>query len=277
MQGVQPNRDFSKKVENIGGRRESALWPYGLREEARKSWDYVVSNEVVYFAEAREWNSKGAVYTPEEYAKGGFWVELHLSFGGERHVHETLIYEAMKLGVEHCFRRNAPLKLRKADWYYTMLDGVTKFVEEPQEVVFVGVPSVVRLKLSNDVECFCRNTLCNVREPLSDFGGKVPKNREARIIRGTVSSEGCQLPSQVVQRETETANSLSCKDTKTERRVLYLKPDDIALFPNVLLAGNAVCFEPVKSAQFAIESCEMFLRPFGEQIKVVYVERHVSN
>ena len=245
--------------------------PYTLLEEARKSWDYFVSNKVVYFAETRNRNMKGLAQRYKKYAKRGFWVELHWFLGNEGQIHHTFIYEALRASNVrnvHC-AGNLPTDVRKPDWNYFMFEGVTELVEKPQEIVFVGRPSVIRLKLSDPAECLVRNPFSNLKESFLAPFSLTPKNREARRIAGSGSS---QFPCQVIERKAEAVDPLSSKNSNTRRRRLNLESKDITLVPKVFTAGDMVCIEPIEFVQSFIKSFEVFIRPVGEQIKVIYAE-----
>ena len=138
----------------------SELGPYRLLEESRKSWEYVISDELTYFSELGGPNRK--LFSPKNYGARRFWLEFHLVFWGSRHEHFHLIVESAHGRGTRIRDANGNRTCR--DWYQPMLKGVAEFVEEPQRMVFVGRPSVVRLKLFDEGDCGGADVLCRGKE-----------------------------------------------------------------------------------------------------------------
>jgi hypothetical protein len=51
---------------------------WGLREEARNSWDHIVSDKVVYLAESGQWNLEIGMFTKQD-IDGNLWVDARLA------------------------------------------------------------------------------------------------------------------------------------------------------------------------------------------------------
>jgi hypothetical protein len=49
----------------------------GLREEARKSWDHIVSDEIIYLAEPSNGKSEVPHELAKKYFQGDVWFEMH--------------------------------------------------------------------------------------------------------------------------------------------------------------------------------------------------------
>ncbi len=49
---------------------------WGLREEARESWDHFVSDKVVYLAKSAQWDFEYPSFS-EQYLNGNLWLEVH--------------------------------------------------------------------------------------------------------------------------------------------------------------------------------------------------------
>jgi hypothetical protein len=64
---------------------------YRLLEEARKSWEYAVSDEVVYIHDASKVAGDSFAHVPENYVKGHLWIECHLTFVFQRNAYHLLV------------------------------------------------------------------------------------------------------------------------------------------------------------------------------------------
>src|ERR1700678_3228675 len=52
---------------------------WGLREEARKSWDHIISDELIYFVQPLGGNLEVSHPFAEKYLKGEYWFEMHFT------------------------------------------------------------------------------------------------------------------------------------------------------------------------------------------------------
>ncbi len=67
---------------------------YRLREEARKSWDHIVCDELVYSLKVLKIQSDVPVKIAKNYLKGDWCIECHLTFEAEGNIHYQLIVES---------------------------------------------------------------------------------------------------------------------------------------------------------------------------------------
>ena len=70
-----------------GGRSKATL----SAEEARKSWDHVLSDKVVYRRDAIEVTGDPVAHITESYVKGNYWIECHLIFEIQRASYHMLV------------------------------------------------------------------------------------------------------------------------------------------------------------------------------------------
>ena len=94
-------------------KKSSGIWD--LREEARKSWDHVVSDEVVCLAEPISRNRKVPhFFLSKKYLKGDSWFELHITCAEDvyRELHFKLIIDIANV---FCPARKRKVK-NKSGW-----------------------------------------------------------------------------------------------------------------------------------------------------------------
>src|ERR1017187_7286673 len=170
---------------------------YLLLEEARKSWDHVVCNEIVHLLQVPEQTSDTLVGIAKDYVDGNLWIECHVTFeekGNTYHFfvviehdkEEILPREIMEVEIDH----------RRVRGDSPVLVDVAQGIESPKQVASdcCGVPSVVRLKMINDLDCLCGYAGGVLPELL---GVGLAENRELCPI-GIVNSPGFgQCPSEL--------------------------------------------------------------------------------
>ena len=134
-----------------------SIGTWGLREEARKSWDHVVSDEIVYFSEANTRNLELPHTFAEKYIGGSGWFEMHFTTQkeGQGEMHFNAILEVAGIGLPHlkgrgeghvehvAIHRDSPVLIHRPE-----------FIQLPEGVVPVGIPSEVRLNAVEDL-CHC--------------------------------------------------------------------------------------------------------------------------
>ncbi len=59
-------------------------WYYRLREEARKSWKYCVSDKIVDFNQIRKPDVESRLFVDKPNLHSDIWIELHFTLVGER-------------------------------------------------------------------------------------------------------------------------------------------------------------------------------------------------
>jgi len=250
--------------------------PYTLREEARKSWDYTISNECVYLCHSPAGNFKTAIPLTEDYLHRDRWMEVHLFFGTERQVHFVVIIEAHpfnwrtligKLGVKSC-------RMYRDD---VVLVNVPETMQLPQETVLKGCPSIIRLKRFDNCPCISRDFKDHptLAFSLPETLGSIT-NRKPRAVRAS-SREQRQLKSQLIEGGSDTVHEITDKKGCDNRGFLELNPNDIPLILKIIPTREFIWFSLDKSREFGIEGIQMGLRPSHFQFGVFQAGAAESN
>lgn len=138
--------------------RIEAAWRVGswsLREEDFKSWDSIVSDEIVDCAQAVESDFKtrdcvSLVDWLSKYNSGDIYMELNLALLGERDSYFRCVLDVAPSSITDS--KNAKLKFNIADGDNLMLVDVAKLIDSPKRMVFERRPTGVRLKRLNEFE-----------------------------------------------------------------------------------------------------------------------------
>jgi hypothetical protein len=137
-----------------------------LREEARKSWEYVISNEIVYLPNSVEVFANSSLVPAKIYLEKAGRVQLQFRFFGQRDFYFEAIMEPVDVdkggslfGCMDVDKSN--LKITALSRDSTMFVDDVQAMQSPERMGFVACPSVIRLK---------RVDLCdglNRRDPFS--------------------------------------------------------------------------------------------------------------
>jgi hypothetical protein len=175
-----------------------------LREEARKSWNHLVSDKFVYALNPVKVARDSIGHISKNYLEGRLWIEVHLTFVDQGHADHLLLL------IERNMGRNRPRCAGKPDNKFlpmdrntSMLVDVAEFVE-PGEKMCRGVDSIVRLKRLEDANCGCGYSSSILLKLRSVPGGVVVKNRKLGVgrIPGNVLGFN-KRPNGLVQGRTE--------------------------------------------------------------------------
>ena len=132
--------------------------PLELLEEAHKSWDYFVSDEIVYEGKLSDIKSPKILPTwIDDYRRGDFWFELvgrlRCSFGGQEHTREHEHRLVLLMYADSSDSRVVPTKSKlgvdegwRDDSVFVPIRQISKVAEH---YVFRPIPTVIRLKLLN--------------------------------------------------------------------------------------------------------------------------------
>jgi hypothetical protein len=242
--------------------------PYRLREEARESWDYAVSDKFVYSFDSGEVGLDFPKEIAKLYLEGHAWVECHLTFHAERDIHYQVLAEkefGLRDGHRSCNHASHPVNGNS----HVLVD-IAKFVQPPQKKALNirTVRSVVRLKRFDDGHCLCGYT---PSLPLESLDIALLKNRELSAfgIGGGGSSRGfCQTPNKLVEGGSEIVKNVSSNEGEPVRDCRMYHPDDMPLIFNVILTSESIGFRFAENLEFLPETFQMFLRPSGLEIGV---------
>ncbi len=247
------------------------------REETGKTWDCIVSDEIVYAAkplhadlEIRngisrfDWLSK--------YDSGDFYIELKFVFFGER---DTYFDAIIRVVPPSCGNRwsDGDFKKDMAHGNDLMLVDVTKSIQLPKGMVLERRPSFIRLKRFDDAE--------SSRKDVSDFfliapiteGRTLGIDRETRLPSRFIGSEQSKLPSQMVKARTESIGEFSDKHTYRVGRDFLFDVDTIPRILHIVLSRDEVGIFP-KFRDFPIQFVEAFVRPTQFHLRVGQPDAH---
>ena len=240
-------------------------------EESFEGWEYFYTDVLVQGAYVVDshLNAEGAA--AEEYASGRTWCELQICRGflGQ---HEDYFAES-----RHCSRSDpawgdSGLELDegtiKRDDH--VLRDVAKSIDLPEGVIFVGLPSVVRLKRLNLIPgCWWKLFHCASKARFG-LGGVAPGTGElASLFRCIMADEG-QLPDQVIEAGPQRMEDVSSQNAESFRRDRTLHKEHLTESVRVFLYGDFTGHARVEHPQFDIEAIQVFFRPEQLQDRVFH-------
>jgi len=238
--------------------------PYRLLEEARKSWDHTISDEIVYGLDSGKVALDSPISIAKDYLEGNIWIECHMTFNGrfqgEGDIHYAAILKACETDDA---LRQGELKNRTVHRDSHVFVNVAHLIETPEEMAF-RFPSVIWLKRFDNRQCLCGYPGSSSLESLrvGSF-----ENRELRIS-GISSLELCETPYKLVQRRPEAVKNVSDNERDSVGRVFVLDANATPLVFNIILGVETARLVFVKSVQTLPQILKVFFRPRCLQIGV---------
>jgi hypothetical protein len=237
------------------------MLPYfRLREEARKSWDYLVTDSLVYCAEILKRDSDPLLLI-SEYDHGFHWLELHIRLVSEVEEYLSVIIECLfadrlRAGGEfvisdHRMKRDMP-----------MLVDAPQGVQNPKIIELVGIPTSVWLQRSNNTNSLLGHSESGFRKGNLIVQGVLPVDREANSFGlGLIADLRNQLPSQVIEGRSKTRNKIPSDQSaiNIQRRGAHI--NDILASFRFIVRKNALSMEFVPIFYELAQSIQMNLRP----------------
>lgn len=249
---------------------------FSLREEARKSWEYCISDKLVHSEKIFYSSFESLRFISEENVDfSRCWIELHFVLKRDRYIHyaavieffdrETSGFRDIQFEEPVCdctMRGNVP-----------MLVDVPKLIESPEVCGFVVIPTLVRLKRLHDGDCRVGDTESTSRDFNLCIDSVFVANGETNFSCGNLSAKKCKLPSKVVEARAQASNKVPSHQRYGETSVIVreLKPDDIPAIFEIVLGRNYVLVRLPKNIDFDCERIKMFLRPLQLQIGIEHV------
>lgn len=239
-----------------------------LRKEARESWNYFVSDKVTHFSEVGG-ASDELSFTAQRYTRAQFWLIFHVVLRRRRYNHYCVVVEGLGSWGAGVAARHGDRHRSERDWYQPVLKRITEPIQKPQRMLFVGCPSVVRLKALDHSRCRTTNMFCGLLERgIISFR----HDRETSfVIRSGLLTQG-ELPRKVVQGESQKVHALSRQHSQVSRGLCLWNPKDIASLCAVYFHGDTSQFTFNENPALFVESAEVVLCPTSKHIKVSYVE-----
>jgi len=236
---------------------------WGLREEARKSWDHVVSDKVIYLGETRDLNLELPSFA-EQYLNGDLWFELHLTCICQRESHVSMIWEIVSGATLPVPRTDTKIDTNvvAGAGRTSMLVERPELVQLPERVILESIPSEIRLKRVQ-LGCHCG---WKQHSPVSPGIGFV-ENGEANLpLLGLVERpfriQMGQSPRELVQTGAQATNEVSEQHRDYFRCGCEINFEDVERLFKVFVFTDGVGFD-CPLGDFPFQEMEMFIRPTG--------------
>ena len=241
---------------------------YRLLEEARKSWDHVFSNEVVYSLDSIKVAINPHVGISKDYFESNIWMELHLVFETERETHYACIVEFDKW---YETLRQPKIQNLSVSRDSPVLIDIAHLVQTPKQMTSDswGIPSVIWLKRFNDGDCFCGNTF-HIQPKLPRVSSV--ENRELGIF-GVTRGQFSQTPHELIQGGSEAVEDIPDNEGNPVGRIRNGDPDAIPLAFKIILTQEGIRFRFVEGLELVPQSLKVFLRPSCLEIGISQTHR----
>jgi hypothetical protein len=245
------------------------LGVWGRREEARKSWDYIRSDEIVYscdFLPAEfQGNNSGRVQWISKYQLGGAWLEYHGILGCQRPTHFYALVEFMP---QITYGSEEQLEVHRSSAGPSVLVDIAEFVKLPKGIVPIACPSIVRLKIFDDSNGSVGDVANEPFESLLCARGLIGMNREHNITRGTSAPQKSQLPSQLIESGPKIVDNVCEAEINISFEGLKLTPTDVTRIHQIIFFRDCIWVGPTKLHNKGIEFLEVFIRPSNLRLQI---------
>jgi hypothetical protein len=215
-----------------------------------------------------EQTSDTLVGIAKDYVDGNLWIECHVTFeekGNTYHFFvviehgkgEILTREIREAEIEHCcVGRDSPV-----------LVDVAQGIESPKQMALdcFSIPSVVRQKMIDDLDCLCGYSKRKVPKLL---GVGFAEDRELCSIGIVNSADLGQGPNKLIQRRAQTIQEVADDERELVGHFSDMKPNDIASIFKVILTGKGARFRLLEGDKAIPQVFKMFLRPGCFQIGI---------
>jgi hypothetical protein len=243
--------------------RTIGIW--GLREEARKSWDYVISDKIIYLSQAPDFNLECPRFT-EKYFSRDLWFEVHFTCPciTERESHFQMIWEMANISTECAPVGSAEISgnIVVGAGRAPMFVERPEFIQLPEGVIPKRISSEIRLKrVENACHCGWKQTAPSIVGPWITETGEADKPLFVRC-ENAIGVEMGEPPCELIESGPQAANEISKKHRNDFRCGCKFNPKDMERFFKICLFDNGVGFS-APSVKLPFKSLEMFIRPAG--------------
>jgi hypothetical protein len=244
---------------------------WALREEARKLWDNVTSDEVIYCAKVGKGECESSHILAEQYIDGSAWLEMHWTCEEkhQREMHFNVIVEVANIPLPNGGGRGEKqIKRIGIHRDSSMLVHRPEFIQLPKGVVPVGIPSVIRLK-KVDNRCHCG---WKKRESVSVVSIVNPSNREGDVSflslgKDALGVEVSQSPRQLIERRSQATNEISKEHGYDFRPSTNLHAEDLQSVLKICFLLDGAVFRGLEPfVDLIIKRVKVMLRPAGFHI-----------
>jgi hypothetical protein len=234
-----------------------------LLEEARESWDNVVSDEIIYGSELSDPDLEPTTERVKkrfsEYNVGHLFIDLNFKLVGQRNGYFHCVTEIAPLPI--LGSKNPEFRIGGVKRHDNVFVGDTQFVNYPEGISLVKLPSVIRLKRFYDGECGGKYILDGVPEPSDGIGRLAANGKRGSAARALADVEDSKLPSQLIETRSDSIGELSGEHCEKRRDRFDLKPDDMSLLLRIVLFGDSVTTSIKESLMFKFEFLQMDFCP----------------
>jgi hypothetical protein len=247
---------------------------YLLREEARKSWQHTVTDELVYVSDFGRSQYDSVSNISEVYLKRDAWIEIEFTLLGQRDAKYTAIIDAFE--SDPLVGGKVELNMGTIGGNSPVLVEVTHSVEPPEKVVFKGCRSTCWLKFSDNRDGISGDIGEANFEPALGIGVPLLDNRKRDTLVGLNDIQLGQSPYELVQGGTHAVKGIPASQRDFIGDFQQLYPQDVPLILKVFVSRNSAGVRLVESCKFSVEGIKMTLRPIQLQIGVCKTACHAS-
>lgn len=255
---------FRKKDAVVRSKRQLMpdYWCY-LREEARKSWNYLVTDGLVYLDEMFESDSKSFLTFPEDDFRSARWIELNVRFVGQSEMYLRMVIEILL--ADRFGGRCDEIVLGESRMHrdMAMFVDIPKPIENVQVMNFVQVPALVWLNGTNKRDSLFGDAVGIADECPLNVDTVVLKNRESQPLGNRFLGIGCSvhMPHQVVQRGAEAGDEISSDQREAEVYFGWTNLNNILSSLKIVIGGNRLTMEFAPRFYELTQVIEVHFRP----------------
>jgi hypothetical protein len=249
-----------------------------LQEETVKSWDQIISEEVVYALQPVNSNLKVSNCIRHfdwvaKYYTGAF--DIHLKFGllGQRNVYFKSILSVAPPSVRDA-GSNSHAVVEGGNGHHSMLVDVAELVELPERMV--PIRTLVRLKRFDDCESGRGNVSDFVPVALIGRERRLRFDGKSRQSPWFIRSEQCKLPRQMVQTGAESIGEFADKHPYSVGRDSLFNLDTVPRMLNIILSSEEIGVVP-KLLDFPLEFIEASAPPTKFHLRISQPNAHMAN
>lgn len=239
---------------------------YRLFEEARKSWDYVVSDELVYVGYLDNVQLDN-MHVAKQYAQGAGRVEIHLTLHGKRNAHFCAIVRRCHFRDVHYGGRKLKHNIAAGRRDASVLVKVAHLVKAPEKMLLNRIRSIVWLKRFDDLDCICGHTPSVALESIPAVGVVRVVNRELGML-GRRPRLPCQLKDKLIQRGPKTIKQIASNERKPVGDIGKFDLEHVPLALRIVLLGKQMRVAMNEDFVGLPKSVKVFFRPGGLQIGI---------
>jgi hypothetical protein len=233
-----------------------------LLAEARKSWQHVFADEIVYLLDSLNPNLDAFTGIAKTYIDRKYWIECHFELSGRWNG-----YYAALIGFGNgCPRRQLKGNVggAAADWDSPVLVDVAHLVEHPKHVSGKGFPikSDIWLKRFDERDSFAVYSARVASEAFSSFGGVLIEDRKLCPI-GVGEAILGEVVDGLIECGPQAIKDISSDQVNPAVGFTELDPDSVNLIFNIILGRDDIGFRVREMFDRCLQFLKVVFRPFG--------------